>query len=164
MICFRYLFTNTFFPTGQWSSFEMSAISFVLSLFSLPHWADRLRLAQSSSVFGSTATGRTTPIPFHIWLSFGDWLAGVVKGGERLSLGFSWWIQELGSGTRSLDSAESSHLDLVDRPMGKDCRLDSWWSYADARGYINKVKSVWRGVFEIPCFVFNYGIPGSCLA
>ena len=36
MICFRYLFTNTFFPTGHWSSFEMAAISFLLTLFSLP--------------------------------------------------------------------------------------------------------------------------------
>jgi len=63
-----------------------------------------------------------------------------------------------------LDSAESSRLDLVDRPLGKDCCLDSWWGYADVRGYVNKVKSVWRGVFEIPCFVFNFGIPGSCLA
>jgi len=59
-------------------------------------------------------------------------LIGVVKGGERQSLEFSWWLQELGSGTRSLDSVESSRLDLVDRPLGKDFCLDSWWGYADA--------------------------------
>ena len=89
-----------------------------------------------------------------------------MKVGERQSLEFSWWLQELGSGTRSLDSAESSRRDLVDRPLGKDSCLDSWCGYADARGYVNKVKSVWRGVFEIPCFVFffNFGIPGACLA
>ena len=33
--CFKYLFTNSFFFTGQLSSFEMYAISFSLSLFSL---------------------------------------------------------------------------------------------------------------------------------
>jgi len=88
-----------------------------------------------------------------------------VKGGERQSLEFSWWLQDRRSETRSLDSAESSRLDLVDRPLGIDCCLDSWWGYADGRGYVNKVKSVWRGVFEIPCFVFfNFGIPGACLA
>ena len=36
MTCFSYLFTNTRFLTGQLSSFEMSAITFPLSLFSLP--------------------------------------------------------------------------------------------------------------------------------
>ena len=36
MTCFRYLLTNTLFLTGQWSSFVMFAISFPLSLFSLP--------------------------------------------------------------------------------------------------------------------------------
>jgi len=87
-----------------------------------------------------------------------------VKGGERQSLEFSWWLQELWFEIPSLDSAGSSRLDLVDRPLGKDCCLDSSWGYADARGYVNKVKSVWRGVFEIPCFVFDFGIPGACLA
>ena len=121
-----------------------------------------LKIHQYAEVPG---TGWTPPTPFHIWLSFGDWLIGVVKGGERQSLECSWWLQDLGSGTRSLDSAESSRLDLDDLPLGKDFCLDSWWGYADARGYVNKVKSVWRGVFEIPCFVFfNFGIPGACLA
>jgi len=55
-------------------------------------WADRLRLPQSSSVCGSTGTGRTPPTPFHIWLSFGDWLIGVVKGG-----GISAWSSLGGS-------------------------------------------------------------------
>jgi hypothetical protein len=36
VICFRYLFIHTLFLTGHWSSFEMSAISFLLPLFSLP--------------------------------------------------------------------------------------------------------------------------------
>ena len=34
---FKYLLTNSFFFTGQLSSFEMYAISFSLSLFSLLH-------------------------------------------------------------------------------------------------------------------------------
>jgi hypothetical protein len=91
----------------------------------------------------------------------------VNRGSERWGrqrLEYSWWLQELGSGTRSLDSAGSSRLDLFDWPLGKDCCLDSSWGYADARGYVNKVKLVWRGVFEIPCFVFNFGIPGAWLA
>jgi len=82
----------------------------------------------------------------------------VNRGSERWGrqrLEFSWWLQELGSGTRSLDSAESSRRDLVDRPLVKDCYLDPSLGYADARGYVNKVKLVWRGVFEIPCFVFD---------
>jgi len=76
----------------------------------------------------------------------------VNRGSERWGrqlLEFSWWLQELESGTRSLDSA-GSRLDLVDRPRVKDCCLDSSWGYADARGYVKKVKLVWRGVFEIP--------------
>jgi len=90
----------------------------------------------------------------------------VNRGSERWGhqrLEYSWWLQELGSGSRSLDSAGSSRLDLVDRLLGKDCCLDSSWGYADARGYVNKVKSVWHGVFEIPCFVFNFGMLGACL-
>ena len=35
MNCFKYLFTNSLFFTGQLSSFEMYAISFYFSLFSL---------------------------------------------------------------------------------------------------------------------------------
>ena len=41
MTCFRYLLTNTLFFTGQWSSFVMFAISFPLSLFSLPQSHNR---------------------------------------------------------------------------------------------------------------------------
>ena len=41
MTCFRYLLTNTLFLTGQWSSFVMFAISFPLSLFSLPQSYNR---------------------------------------------------------------------------------------------------------------------------
>ena len=48
------------------------------------------------------------------------------EGWGRQLLEFSWRLQELGSGNRSLDSAGSS-LDLVDRPLGKDCCLDSSW-------------------------------------
>ena len=36
--------------------------------------------------------------------------------------------------------------------------------YADSRGYVKQVKLVWPGVFEIPCFVVAFGIPGACLA
>jgi hypothetical protein len=41
MTCFRYLLTNTLFVTGHWSSFVMFAISFPLSLFSLPQSCNR---------------------------------------------------------------------------------------------------------------------------
>jgi hypothetical protein len=91
----------------------------------------------------------------------------VNRGSERWGrqlLELSWWLQELGSGTRKLDSVGSSRLGLVDRPLGNDCCLDSSWGYADTRGYVKQVELVWRGVFEIPCFVFNFGIPGACLA
>ena len=39
--CFRYLVTNTFFFTGQLSSFEICPISVSLSLCSLLHWYSR---------------------------------------------------------------------------------------------------------------------------
>jgi hypothetical protein len=73
----------------------------------------------------------------------------VNRGSERWGrqlLESSWWLQGLGSGTPSLDSAGSSRLDLVDRPLGNVCCPDSSWGYADARGYVKKVKLVWRGV------------------
>jgi len=88
----------------------------------------------------------------------------VNRGSERWgasALGVLLVVPRAGAGTRSLGSAGSSRLDLVDRPPGKDCCLDSSWGYADARGYVKQVKLVWRGVFEIPCFVFEFGIPGA---
>ena len=39
--CFKYLFTNSFFFTVQLSSVEMCAVSFSLSLFSLPQLYSR---------------------------------------------------------------------------------------------------------------------------
>jgi hypothetical protein len=39
-------------------------------------------------VHGSTGTGRTPPTPFHISLSPGNWLIGVVKGGGVSSSSF----------------------------------------------------------------------------
>jgi len=125
------------------------------------------RLPQAGSKFISmrkyrnkTDTSHSFPYMAIIWQL-------VNRGSER------WGASALGvllvaPGAGVWDSkfglAESSHLDLVDRPLGKDCCLDSWWGYADARGYVKKVESVWRGVFEIPCFVCNLGILGTCLA
>jgi len=69
----RYLFTNTFFPTGQWSSFEMSAISFLLSLFSLPQ----------SCIICST-----------VWLPLaqGHTVDSIILNRCRYDLGFPWAV------------------------------------------------------------------------
>ena len=46
------------------------------------------RAGSKFNVRGSTETGRTHPTPFHIWLSSGDWLIVVVKGGGASSSRF----------------------------------------------------------------------------
>jgi hypothetical protein len=87
-----------------------------------------------------------------------------VKGG-----GVSSWSSLGGSKSWGLGLEVWTQLEVVVFIWltGRWGRIAAWihrGGYADARGYVKKVKLVWRGVFEIPCFVLEFGIPGVCLA
>ena len=118
-----------------------------------------LKVYRTRKYRNRTDTSHSFPYMAMVWRLVNR---GSDKWGRQL-FEFSWLLQGLGSGTRNLHSIENIRLDLVDRRLGNDCCLDSSWGYADARGYAKNVKLVWRGVFEIACFVFAFGIPGACL-
>jgi len=53
--------------------------------------------------------------PFLIWLSFGDWLMGVERGGAGVRTSLSWWFQEGMELSRLSDSSGNSRGDLAGR-------------------------------------------------
>jgi hypothetical protein len=124
--------------------------------------ADRLRLAQSSLLRGRTGTRPALFSLFHSWLSAGDWLFGVVKGGgenyPRLSSEFGghglslFWIylREFVFGS-------------FGRPMGRTAASSPPWSYADAR-VCTELKLVWFGKHKIKIWDLCFGMPGAFLS
>ena len=77
---------------------------------------------------------RQTPFSsFLIWLSAGDWLIWVVKGGDESYPGFPSEFGGQGLSLCLLDFSTRVRLGFGLPASGEDCSLESPWSYADAQ-------------------------------
>jgi hypothetical protein len=127
----------------------------------LKYWVSYCRLSrppQAGSKFVATRkyrnrTDTSYSIPY-IWLSSGDWLLGVVKGGGISSPsflgGFRGWGLRLEVWT---PLKEDVWIWLASR-WGEIAVRILHGGYADAQGYVEKVNLVWRWVILNSLFRF----------
>ena len=89
----------------------------------------------------------------YMWLSSGDWLFGVVKGGGVSSLSFLDGFKGWGLGLEVWTPLKEVLISLASR-WGEITARILRRSYADARAYFEKVKLVWRWVVLNSLFRF----------
>ena len=89
----------------------------------------------------------------YIWLSSGDWLLGVVKGGGVSSSSFLGGFRGWGLGLEVWTPLKEVLISLASR-WGEITARILRRSYADARAYFEKVKLVWRWVVLNSLFRF----------
>jgi len=96
---------------------------------------------------------RHLPLPY-IWLLCGDWLLGVVKGGDVSSSSFLGGFEGWGLGLEVwIPQKQVVFIWLASR-WGETAAWILLGGYADARGYVQKVKLIWRWVILNSLFRF----------
>jgi len=86
------------------------------------------------------------PTPFHIWLSSGDWLIGLEKGGGVSSSSFLGGSKGWGLGLEVWTPLKEVVLIWLASRWGEIAARILRGGYADARVYVKKVKLVCRWV------------------
>jgi hypothetical protein len=113
---------------------------------------------QAGSKYGATQkyqnrTDTSHSFPY-IWLSSGDWLIGVVKGGGVSSSSFLGGFRGWSLGLEAWTPLKVVVLIWLASHWGEIGARILRGSYADARAYVEKVKLVWRWMILNSLFRF----------